>query len=116
MIKVHVTHEFHVHHLGGSPLAADDLHREGERLMEALLALEACNDDIADVTTCSEADRGIVIAEMLVVAGDEGEAVNKAKVVTRSAIHTIGGATPEWEESADRHADYRPAGVKLEYV
>lgn len=84
--------------------------------MEALLDLEEVNDDIADATTSSEADRGIVTAEMLVTAPEEGEALNTFLTVVRTAIHAIGGATPAWESAAEQVVDYRPRGVRLEYA
>lgn len=115
-MQVHIAHEFAVRSRDGASLPAEELHSEGARLMEALLDLEKVDDDIADATTSTDADRGAVVAEMLVSADEEGAALRTFLAVVRTAIHAIGGATPGWDGEADQGVDYRPQGVQLEYV
>ncbi|MFC6019790.1 hypothetical protein ACFP2T_26725 [Plantactinospora solaniradicis] len=115
-MQVHITHEFAVRMPEGSRLPTEDLHQEGERLMEALLDLENCNEDVGDVATSSDAARGAVVAELVVTAVDEAAAVEKATTVIRSAIHTIGGSTAGWDRPSEQGADYHPKAVQLERV
>ncbi|MFG2057858.1 hypothetical protein ACGFI9_27935 [Micromonospora sp. NPDC048930] len=115
MIQVQISRHFDVRTADGHPLNAEELHAEGERLMDALLDLEACNDDVCDSTTATDADAGTILVELLVTADTEAAAVDKSLVLTRTAIHAIGGATP-WDAADDDGADYRPRDMQLEYV
>jgi hypothetical protein len=116
MMQVHIAHEFAVRDYDtGKRLSADDLHGEGERLMDALLDLEEVNADVTDVATATDADRGVVTAEMVVSAAEMTDAVAKFQVVARTAIQAIGGATPGWERT-DSGANYEPTALQLEYV
>ncbi|GAA1865017.1 hypothetical protein [Asanoa iriomotensis] len=115
MIEVQIVRQFHVRRLDGSRLEAGELHGEGERLMGALLELEACNADVRDPSTASDADSGVVTVELLIRAESEVAALEKSKTVARTAIHAIGGATP-WESTPARTIDYVPRNVLLEYV
>lgn len=115
MINVQIARHFDVRTADGRRLTTDRLHFEGERLMAALLDLEACNEDVCDATTATDTTESMVLVELLVTAESEAEAVDKSLMFTRTAIHAIGGATP-WEAADDRGADYRPREVLLEYV
>ena len=115
MIQVHIVHEFAVRARGGDRLPVPELHEQGERLMDALLDLEKCNDDIADAATSSER-RGLVAAELVVTAADEGAAVSKFLEVVRTAIHATGGATLGWPEPFRAKVDYSLQNVQIEYV
>jgi hypothetical protein len=64
--------------------------------MGALLGLEVYNEDIEDSATYSEADRGVVVADLMVTAADEDEVLTKSSTVVRTAIHAIGGTAPGW--------------------
>jgi hypothetical protein len=114
-----IAHGFDVQDQSGMALPAEDLHARGVAVMDALLALEKCNDDIADATTYSEAENGIVVVEMLVTAANEADALRKFMDVTRTAIHTAGGSTRFWSEPGigptSPNADYRPDKLELEY-
>lgn len=116
MMRVHIAHEFAVRSREGARLASDKLHDEGVRLMDALLKLEACNEDIEDATTYTDALRGIVTAELLVTADNEMAAVEKSLTIIRTAIHDIGGATPSWNEPVDQRSDYQPKSMQLAYA
>lgn len=115
MIQVQIARHFDVHAADGRRLQAEELHAEGERLMQALLDLEKCNDDFCDSATASDADRGTVLVELLITTDSETEAIEKSLTICRTAIHAIGAATP-WETHVDPSADYRPRDVQLEYV
>lgn len=88
--------------------------------MDALLDLEKCDDDIADATTHSEADHGIVVVELLVTAANEADALRKFMDVTRTGIHTAGGSIRSWSEPGDGpaspNADYRPDKLELAHA
>jgi hypothetical protein len=117
MIRVEICSEFSVRAIDGARLAPEDLHAQGERLMEALLDLERINPDVTDSTTASEADRGVVLVETLVTAETEAEALSKAHVFARTAIHTIGGSTPGWDDNPSTPtAEYQPRRTQLERV
>ena len=87
-------------HLDPPERDAERFHAEGERLMGELLTLEECNPDVVDPAVSTEFDRNVVLVELVVVAGDLPAALDKALSVVRTAIHAIGGATPDWP-SAD---------------
>lgn len=117
MIQVQIDREFSVRATDGRRLEADDLHTQGERLLDALLDLEKINPDITDSTTASEADRGVVVVEMLVTAETEAEALAKSSMVARTAIHTVGGCTPDWDDNpSTATAKYQPGRTQLELV
>jgi hypothetical protein len=118
MTSFQITHEFAVRTRNDEWLPAEGLHRQGERLMEALLDLEKCNADITDPSTASAADRGVVVAELLVQAATIGEAVAKFLTVVRTAIHAVGGATPDWDDVdvIEPSAEYEPLNMQVEYV
>ena len=71
MIQLHIAYHFDVRKINGERLSAVELHGEGERLMEALLDLEKCNDDFCDSSTASDADQGTVLVELLMTAESE---------------------------------------------
>lgn len=111
-----IIYEFEVRTNGDTLLQSAELHAQGERLMEALLDLEKCNKDVTDSATASEADRGVIVVELHVMATDPGEAIGKFLTVARTAIHAIGGATPGWGGTLDPTVEYEPRKVQLEYV
>lgn len=117
MMQLHMARHFDVRKISGERLSAAELHSEGERLMQALLDLEKCNDDFCDSATATDADQGTVLVELLVTAETEAEAFEKTLAVCRTAIHAIGGITP-WQvaEDEDGATNYRPRDVQLEYV
>lgn len=116
MIQVHIVHEFAVRTRSGDRLPTHELHEQGERLMHALLDLEACNEDVTDAATSSEAERGLVVAELVVTADDEGAAVGKFMEVVRTAIHATGGVTRGWPAPVQAEVDYLPQAMQCEYV
>lgn len=96
-MKLHITGEF----LAGAsdaPLAPAALHDLGERLMVELLKLELVNEDVADPSTSTEADRGMVIVEFDVRADGQAEAVATFNTIVRTAVHAVGVHTPDWDE------------------
>lgn len=92
-------------------LPAEDpeaLHSEGERLTEELLKLEECNHgDVRDPAVSTEADRNVVLVELVIIASDLPSGIQKALNVVRTAIHATGGSTPDWPTIDE----LRPAGV-----
>jgi hypothetical protein len=85
-------------------------------LMNALLDLEDMDVAIEDPDVAATLTTGLVDVQMIVEADDPADAMVKALCFLRSAIHTIGDATPGWEtQRAVMHvapadaADHLPA-------
>jgi len=116
MAEVQVELAFSVLDHHGQPLPPDLLHAHGAKLMDALLNLETCNHDMQDPATASDADAGQITVEMLLVAHDPAELAKRALIICRTAIHAIGGRTPDWP--SDSPADTRPDFLtkKVEFV
>jgi hypothetical protein len=77
-----------------------DLERFDERLdelMNALLDLEDMDPAIEDPDLAATLTTGIVDVQMVTEADDPAEAMVKALCFLRSALHSIGDATPGWE-------------------
>ena len=77
-----------------------DLTRFGDHLEELADALHAHEDTdpaVEDPDLAASLHDGMVDVQMVVDAADPAEAAVKAQCVLRSAIHSIGGATPGWE-------------------
>ena len=116
MVAVHIGHIFTVCDRAGRRIPPDELHRQGERLMEALLDLEKCNDRIADPATSTDAANGTVTAELLVTADTEAAAFQESLTVVRTAIHAVNGATAGWQNAPEAATDFRPVNAQLDYV
>lgn len=102
----------------GRRLTADELHEQGNQLMEALLDLEDCNDGMCDSTVSTDATRGILRVEFSLSTTDKAEAFAQSLTIARSAIHAIGGHTPDWPTDR-RHEPttrYTEANSQLEYA
>jgi hypothetical protein len=109
---------FAVRDQNGHRLPADLLHAQGERLMEALLDLEEFNSGMKDPATDSDADGQIVVG-LWVSADSDDAAVAQALHLCRTAVHAIGGSTPDWPASGlttDAAPDFRPTKVQFDYV
>lgn len=115
-----ISHTFSVRSSADELLTAPDLHDEGKRLMEALLDLEACNPDVTDAATSTDADQGTVTVDLMVGADSLQAAVDMFLTIARTAIHAIGGVTEEWPapENAEptEIAEYAPLNMQVEYV
>jgi hypothetical protein len=68
-----------------------------DRLMEALLGIEAAGGAIIDPDVAADLSKCRLDVQMLVEAADPAEAMVKALATLRAAIHAIGDATPGWE-------------------
>lgn len=79
----------------GSGVPAHDLDGHLDDLMEALTDEPGATD--ADIS--AELSTGRVTINMYVDAKDDGDAVNQALLVARSAIHKAGGFTGGWLSS-----------------
>ena len=78
------------------PVGQDEFHDYASQLMDELLALEECDDTIADPTVSSDADESLFTVEMIVRTDDQFEASAKASAVLRTALHAAGAETPGW--------------------
>lgn len=109
---------FAVRDRNGHMLPPEELHSQGEQLMVALLDLEKCND-VRDSATSSDTATGKVTVDLFVAVETSAEAAQIALTVCRTAIHAIGGSTPDWSPAAPDAAppvDFRPTGVLFDYA
>ena len=118
MVELQLMLAFAVRDHNGRMLPPDELHTQGELLMGALLDLEGCNKDVKDPATSSDAEAGSVTVELAVAAASDADALACALNICRTAIHTIGGSTPNWpaEPGAEARADFTPQAVQFAYV
>ena len=66
-------------------------------MADALYDLDASDPEISDTDVGASLTDGRVTVNMTVEAADPADAGTKALCTVRSAIHTIGDATPGWE-------------------
>ena len=85
-----------------------DLDAETDKLMEALLSMEASDSTITDSDVSCNFTTGELIVSVCLTDGGVDGANIKANSVIRSAIQSIGGATTEWpsEKSKSNAAEY----------
>lgn len=118
MNTYHFIHSFQVTS-NGLALTPEDLHNQGEQLMDELLKLEGCNAHISDPAVSTEVheEHTLVLVDIAIGAGDESTAVAEAKTILRTAIHATGGSTPNWDHGTrpSAHA-YEPSGFELVYA
>jgi len=115
-MQMQLVSDFLVRTLSDEMLTSEQLHTQGERLMEALLDLEGCNPQMSTPATASDAKNGVVTVELLMEASEASEAVRLADAITRTAIHAIGGATPDWDALRTSATRFEPQNVQVEYV
>ena len=118
MVELQLELSFTVGDRHGHPLPPERLHAEGERLMEALLDLEKCNENLRDPATSSDSEASEVSVDLLVSADSDSQAVADALSLCRTAIHAIGGSTPTWpsDHPGSTDTDFRPKNVQFDYV
>jgi hypothetical protein len=68
-----------------------------DALADALYELDDSDPDVTDADLTARLTEGRVTASMVIEAGDPAAAATKALCAVRTAIHTIGDATPGWE-------------------
>ncbi|HEX5493701.1 MAG TPA: hypothetical protein VFX70_03885 [Mycobacteriales bacterium] len=85
----------------GAPFDREGFHAFGEHVMESLLALERCNNDITDADVSTDASTSTVAVGVLVATGDHPTAYRRAFDVIRTALHAAGAATPSWPAPDD---------------
>lgn len=91
-IEAQVRWTFHVE----GPENAEELAESARLVMEALLELEACNDNLGDCGVAMDASAMTVDVELTVRCDSEPEVVEVAQAAVRTAIHAAGHGTPEW--------------------
>lgn len=85
----------------GAPFNRGDFHAFGDRVMEELLALEACNQDVSDADVSTDAAGRTIEVGVLITSGDQVQAHARALDVIRTALHAVGAATPGWPTAGD---------------
>ena len=97
--------------------SGEAFHDHGERVMEELLRLEDRDADISDPSvTTTGVGRGTITISLLILSGDEVEALDRALTVIRSAVHAAGGATPFWptvDDFVDADVEYQPPQIQM---
>ncbi|TDC69721.1 hypothetical protein E1200_07680 [Actinomadura sp. GC306] len=74
-----------------------DVHAHGERVMQELLHLEACNEDFTDSAVATNAETNTITVELLILnTADPTTALHRALALIRTAAHAVGAATPHW--------------------
>lgn len=68
-----------------------------DALADALYELDEADPAVCDTDLTARLADGRVTAAMVVDADDPADAATKALCAVRTAIHTIGDATPGWE-------------------
>lgn len=115
VFRVELVHRLRCH--SGEQLTAEEIHQQGELLMDELLELEVCNPEMADPATSTDTSANTVAVEMDIAAPDESEATRVALYICRAAIHGIGGHTPGWPGSSPAvGATFEPQRLQLLYA
>jgi transcriptional regulator with XRE-family HTH domain len=114
---IRIAMTFAVRYRNGEMLSADKLAEESRRLMDELLKLEECNDNLHAPTTSSDAGVGTVEIAVGVITENTAEAGQFAFDIARTAIHAICGRTPKWDTAWDvERTDCRPESEQFDYV
>jgi hypothetical protein len=74
----------------------ETFHAHGERVMEELLKLEACNDDVTDAAVSTNSAESTIIIELAVLGLSGEAALKRALDIMRTAAHAAGAGTPGW--------------------
>lgn len=93
------------------------LHEQGEQLMTVLVDMQAHTPDLLDCGTSSNVAESRLTLFGTIDTSDEAYALQRALHIFRTAIHTIGGATPGWpgDEDARRAvSQFRKHAMQLE--
>ncbi|GAA1386225.1 hypothetical protein GCM10009639_09750 [Kitasatospora putterlickiae] len=102
------------------PETADEPSNSAERVMEALLDLEACDSRLCDSGVAMDATDMTVDIELTATGGDAPDTLRYAQTAIRAAIHAAGDGAPEWPDQmvAERrhpHSGPRPIGQADEF-
>ncbi|MFJ8130960.1 hypothetical protein [Streptomyces hydrogenans] len=100
------------------PEDADALSDSAERVMEALLDLEACDSLLSDSGVAMDADDMLVDVELTVAGTSAPDTLRYAQAAIRTAIHAAGHGTPDWpNDPQDRVSSsvgkYHPQQVEM---
>jgi hypothetical protein len=77
-----------------------DLLTWADEVTAALLDQERCAPEVLDSAVSADRGAQTVEIEVTVRAGSEHEALAVGHAAVRSAIHAVGGATPDWPSHA----------------
>jgi hypothetical protein len=119
MRKTGITWHFSIEVQGESgPATEARLEQQLTAVMDALLDLEECNPEVHDPSVGASLAEGTAEIELTVDTESSEEAVRISRSIIRTAIHTAGGFTPDWDHAAARPhtAQYRAQKTQLDYV
>jgi len=91
--------EFGVHLADGA--SPNDLHAQGQRVMEELLKLEQCTDDFTDSGVSTDSSEMTVTVDLMVLGLTGPPALQRALDIVRTAAHAAGAATVNWPVAID---------------
>lgn len=101
---IHVSMNFRV--TGGPDDAPLD--EQADLVMDELLKLEECNPLYRDSGAAVDLDEQVVTLEIAVDTDDMAHALKQAISAFRTAVHAIGGATPDWPTGDDIDGSLAP--------
>jgi hypothetical protein len=101
----------------GDAEARSSLEEHLDQVMDELMRLEGCRDDVHDPGLSADFSgfpSVVVEVELLVDHDEDVEALRIGDSVLRSAVHAAGGYTPRWGEQYKGGARYEQRKVQLE--
>lgn len=91
-----------------------NLDLETDRLMEALLSIEESDSRVSDSDVACDFDASELSISVCVSGSNLDETFATGNSVIRSAIHEIGGGTPNWPNQAPVEGSSEYEFLKLE--
>ncbi|MER7927050.1 hypothetical protein ABTY96_28490 [Streptomyces sp. NPDC096057] len=87
-----------------------------DQVMEGLVKLEACNDNVHDPSLAVNLEKfpKVQIEVELLVDGIGPAALETGETILRTAIHGAGGFTRDWDERPQKGTYYEELSVELE--
>lgn len=103
----------------GAPDTGDTrayLEEHFDQVMEGLVELEACNDNVHDPSLAVNLETfpKVQIEVELLVDGIGTDALKTGETILRTAIHSAGGFTRDWDERPQKGTYYEELSVELE--
>lgn len=75
-----------------------DLFAYSDKLMEALLDQEACNDAFMDTAVSTDLGNDVIEVEADATGADLSAAIASLRAAIRAALHQVGIGTPDWPD------------------
>lgn len=95
-MNIHISSELLIKARAGEAVSTPELHKLGERVMEALLDLEKCNEGLWDSTTATDGTDGSILVEFVLAGYELHDVMPEALAILRSALLAAEIGTPVW--------------------